>query len=211
MLYCFVSSHNWLISVKCQFIHLENEEKASLSLLSWVSRAGIKGKNGAGFGILVDSSSCFKRPQRLPRPKAPRLYPEPRVPCFPLLCLLPVVPYDIQLRCHLLQEVFLTLSRLESLPPSPGSLSPGLLSLPLESSSYYIAGLSSPTCISACAGHIGGMPMPAPLRKQGGRRSQGAHSGLPAEGPQGVNLSLSQGAWAVRMGVLCLSGPSYWA
>lgn len=132
-----------------------------------------KEKNGTRFGILIGSSSqALRGHKRLLRQKAPRLYPEPRVPCFPLLCLLVPVPYNTQLRCHLLQEVFLTLSRLGSLPPSPGSLSPGLLSLPLESLSYYIAGLSSSTLHQCLCWHISGIPKRAPLRKQGRRRSQ---------------------------------------
>lgn len=207
LLFCFVSLKNWLIFVEGQFLHLENEEKASLSLLRGCPQQVSKEALGPGLEPWLTAALTLTGDKRLPRKEASWLYLEPGVPRFPLLCLLESLLFlKTQLRYHLLQEVFwsLSVSASPSLPPSPGSLSAEFLSLQLGSLSHYIAGPSSTSLHWAVSAHCRGI-MPVPRRRQGGGRSQPV-SARPAQCP---HLSLLQGAWAAWVGVLYLFEPSF--
>lgn len=167
--FCSVPSENWLLLVEGQFLHLENEGKPSLSLpRRGLSPAGIQGSHGTGLGILVESSSHFKRPQENSCPKGkPQdpAAPEFGVPRFPLVCLVDSSIFlKMQLRCCLLREVFLSFLRASASPcPSPG------LSQPLVLISAQRESLSSAACLPVffhpppqCSGR-GCLPIPGLL------------------------------------------------
>lgn len=154
LLFCFVPLENRLTSLEGQFLYLENEEKASLSLPRGYPQEASKEAMEPGVESWLTAALPLTGHERLPKQEANWSYPEPGgVPCFPLLYLLKSLLFlKTQLRHHLLQKVFLSLFGLVPLSPSPGSLSTGLLSLLLEFLSYCIVGLSSSTSLHQCLG-----------------------------------------------------------
>lgn len=88
LLFCFVSLKNRLIFVEGQFLRLENEEKAGLSLLRGCPQQVSKEALGPGLEPWLTAPLTLTGDKRLPRKEASGLYLEPGVPRSPLLCLL---------------------------------------------------------------------------------------------------------------------------
>lgn len=127
LLFHSVPSENWLLFAEGQFLHLENEgKKPAFPFLGGCPQQASREGMGPGLESWLTAALTLRGHRRPSAPRGSRrtqLHPEFGVPCFPLICLVQFLVFKTQLRCDLLQEVFLSRLRVSAHLPPPGSLS----------------------------------------------------------------------------------------